>query len=153
MLIIFIAGVTCLAYAMYWDASDRQRLTRRSDVAFWLHLVAAPTIVHSIFTQFTAQHMQINNWQALLIFLLYALISLVSIVLDRRALMVSALGYVLYAFTNVLKEAGVVSLGFALTALVVGSALLVLSAFWHQSRSWIVRKLPAKLQARVPVLR
>jgi hypothetical protein len=32
---------------MWWDSSDRARLTRRSDVAFWLHLLAAPMIVQS----------------------------------------------------------------------------------------------------------
>jgi hypothetical protein len=35
---------------------------------------------------------------------------------------------------------------------VIGSALLLLSAFWHQSRSLVVRMLPAALQAKLPYL-
>ena len=33
---------------MSFDISDRERLTRRADCAFWLHLLAAPLIVHSV---------------------------------------------------------------------------------------------------------
>jgi hypothetical protein len=39
----------------------------------------------------------------------------------------------------------------ALTALVIGSALLTLSAFWTPIRSALVEKLPAELQGRLPV--
>ena len=46
---VLLAGLTVFAFAMRWDMSDRERITRRSDVAFWLHLVAAPLIAHPIF--------------------------------------------------------------------------------------------------------
>ena len=61
------------------------------------------------------------------------------------ALMVSALAYVLYAFSALLEESGVVSLSFAITALVIGSALLMLSAFWHPSRMALIKRLPTGL--------
>ena len=35
---------------------------------------------------------------------------------------------------------------------VIGSALLLLSAYWHQARRLIVAQLPANLQARLPEL-
>ena len=38
------------ALALRWDMSDPQRKTRRADVAFWLHLAAAPLIVHPAFS-------------------------------------------------------------------------------------------------------
>ena len=44
------------------------------------------------------------------------------------------------------------ALGVALTALVIGSALLLLSAFWHQARGAIVRPLPESLRDRLPIL-
>ena len=47
---MLLLGVGVFLFAMWWDASDRARLTRRSDVAFWLHLLAAPMIAHPIFT-------------------------------------------------------------------------------------------------------
>ena len=40
----------------------------------------------------------------------------------------------------------------ALTALVIGSALLLLSAFWHQARGAIVRPLPETLRERLPII-
>jgi hypothetical protein len=39
-----------------------------------------------------------------------------------------------------------------LTALVIGSALLLLSAFWHVARRRVVRLLPPDWQARLPAL-
>ena len=39
----FAAGLAVIALAMRWDATDTLRQTRRSDVAFWLHLLAAVT--------------------------------------------------------------------------------------------------------------
>ena len=47
---VLLLGIGVFLFAMWWDGSDRARLTRRSDVAFWLHLLAAPMIVHPVFT-------------------------------------------------------------------------------------------------------
>jgi hypothetical protein len=62
-------------------------------------------------------------------------------------LLVSALAYVLYALNELFREFGAVSLNIALTALVIGSALLLLSAFWHQARAGVVQRLPAALRS------
>ena len=66
---------------------------------------------------------------------LYILFGLTALAVDRRALLVSALAYVLYALTELFKQFGAVELNVALTALIIGSALLLLSAFWHQARA------------------
>jgi hypothetical protein len=50
------------------------------------------------------------------------------------------------------RQFGAVELNVALTALVIGSALLMLSAFWHQARGAIVRPLPERLRDRLPIL-
>ena len=149
---LFLAGVATFIWALSWDASDAKRLTRRSDVAFWLHLLAAPLLVHPVFKSLGMFSGDTNVIQTLSIATLYIGIALLSLVIDRRALMVSALGYVLYAFTALLKQAGFVSLSFAITALTIGSALLVLSAFWHKSRGFAVRRLPTAIQARLASL-
>ena len=72
---------------------------------------------------------------------LYILFGLTALAVDRRALLVSALAYVLYALTELFKQFGAVELNVALTALIIGSALLLLSAFWHQARRLIVTRL------------
>ena len=48
--LIFAAGLAVFAFALWWDVSDPARRTRRADVAFWLHLAAAPLIVHPAFS-------------------------------------------------------------------------------------------------------
>ena len=151
-LLAFIGGVGVFIAGMRWDASDTQRLTRRSDVAFWLHLVAAPLMVHPIFSLLGAFDQQMNLLTALAITLLYCGIGLVSLSIDRRALMVSALAYVLYAFNTLLQEYGVVSLSFAFAALTIGGALLLLSAFWHACREFVLGFYSEALCRRLPPL-
>lgn len=63
--------------------------------------------------------------------------------------MVSALIYVLYALSTLLKQYGVIGLSFAITAFVIGSALLLLSAYWHSSRVHLLRLLPPTVQSRL----
>ncbi|RUM51905.1 MAG: hypothetical protein DSY87_08150, partial [Methylococcus sp.] len=122
---IFVSGVLVFMLAMRWDTSDILRHTRRSDVAFWLHLVAAPLLVHPVFTSLGVFEEQTALWQLVVIAVLYGIVALVSISVDRRALMVSALVYVLYAFSEILEHYGVVSLSFAFTAFIIGSGLLL----------------------------
>jgi hypothetical protein len=59
---------------------------------------------------------------------------------------------VLFAMQQLFRQFGAVELNVALTALVIGSALLLLSAFWHQARGAIVRPLPDGLKDRLPIL-
>ncbi len=152
-LMLFAAGLAVFAIALWWDASDIKRETRRSDIAFWLHLLAAPLLVDPVFKAVRMFSDQTTMTQALLVAAMYVVIALVSLAVDRRALMVSALGYVLYAFTSLLQQTGFVSLGFALTALVIGSALLLLSAFWQRSRAIALQWLPPAILARLPPAR
>jgi hypothetical protein len=79
------------------------------------------------------------------------LFGIVALAVDRRALLVSALAYVLFALTRLFQEFGMVELNVALTALVIGSALLTLSAFWTPIRNALVRQMPGGVQARLPI--
>jgi hypothetical protein len=58
---------------------------------------------------------------------------------------------VLFALTFLFNRFGAVELNVALTALVIGSALLTLSAFWTPIRRAVVQPLPQDLQARLPI--
>lgn len=149
---VLLLGVGVFLFAMRWDSSDPARVTRRSDVAFWLHLLAAPMIVHPVFTLLGLNDGTATIGEGLIVIALYVVLGITALAIDRRALLVSALAYVLYALSELFKQVGAVELNIALTALVIGSALLLLSAFWHQARSIIVRRLPAALQAKLPYL-
>lgn len=150
--LVLIAGLAVFAVAMRWDMSDRERSTRRSDVAFWLHLLAAPMIAHPLFSSLGVMDggEGIGIASALGVIAIYVLFGLVALAIDRRALLVSALAYVLAALTFLFDRFGAVELNFALTALVIGSALLTLSAFWTPIRARVVEWLPGSVQARLP---
>ena len=153
MPITFVAGIIVFWLAMKWDASDTARQTRRSDVAFWLHLIAAPLIVHPVFSALGIFAGQVGLLQASTVVMLYIVIAIVSISIDRRAMMVSALIYVLYSLATLLEYYGIISLGFAFTAFIIGSGLLVLSAFWHSCRKALLQFYPRFIQQRLPSLR
>jgi hypothetical protein len=149
---VLLLGIGVFLFAMWWDGSDRARLTRRSDVAFWLHLLAAPMIVHPVFTLLglTSGHVSVGGGIAVIA--LYIVLGITALAVDRRALLVSALAYVLFALNELFRQFGAVELNVALTALIIGSALLLLSAFWHQARGAIVRPLPEGLRERLPLI-
>ena len=149
---VLFLGIGVFLFAMWWDSSDRARLTRRSDVAFWLHLLAAPMIVHPVFTLLGLNDGNATVMEGVVVVLLYVAIGLTALAIDRRALLVSALAYVLWALSDLFKRFGAVELNVALTALIIGSALLLLSAFWHQARSAVVRPLPESLRERLPIV-
>jgi len=150
--VILAAGIGVFVFAMSWDILDRMRQTRRSDVAFWLHLTAAPMIAHPVFHLLGVMDNAVTPASGLMVIALYVLFGIVALAVDRRALLVSSLAYVLYALADLFRQAGAVSLNIALTALVIGSALLLLSAFWHNVRRMVVAALPGELQAKLPAL-
>ncbi|MGQ0558581.1 MAG: hypothetical protein ACT4OE_03200 [Sphingosinicella sp.] len=147
-----ILGLGVFAFAMRWDASDPKRETRRSDVAFWLHLLAAPMMVHPIFSLLGLTEGQASAGEAAVVVLLYVVLGMAALAIDRRALLVSALAYVLYALNSLFETYGAVELSVAFTALIIGSALLLLSAFWTNARRLVVTPLPPAMKARLPVL-
>ncbi|PQM27153.1 hypothetical protein CVO77_19620 [Sphingopyxis lindanitolerans] len=151
MTLVLIAGLGVFTLAMWWDRSDRVRQTRRSDVAFWLHLLAAPMIAHPIFHLLgVTRGDDIGSGAAVMVVGIYILFGLIALAIDRRALLVSALAYVLFAMTQLFRTFGAVELNVALTAFVIGSALLLLSAFWQNARAMVVGLLPANLANQLP---
>lgn len=152
MPLLFIAGLGVFAYAMRWDISDRVRQTRRADVAFWLHLLAAPMIAHPLFNWLgVTDGYNIGPAAVAGVLMIYVLMGAVALAVDRRALLVSALAYVLIALGWLFDRFGAVELSVALTALVIGSALLTLSAFWTPIRGALVARLPGEVRERLPV--
>ena len=148
--LLLIGGLAVFAVAMRWDMSDTERRTRRSDVAFWLHLAAAPMIAHSVFQMLGVFRGEIGAGMALVVLALYVVFAAIALAVDRRALLVSGLAYVLAALYALFRSAGAIELGAALTAFVIGSALLSLSAFWQPMRRAVVTALSPSLRRRLP---
>lgn len=150
--LLLFCGLATFLLAMYWDAQDLTRRSRKSDVAFWLHLLAAPLIVHPIFSALGILGGENSLFNIAMVVFLYLLLGAISIAVDRRALMVSSLAYVLYAFSELLEVYGMVSISLAVSGVFIGSMLLLLSAYWHKSRETVVTALPAQLRVYLPVL-
>ena len=148
--VLFLCGLAVFALAMFWDAADTTRLSYRSDVAFWLHLLAAPLIIHPVFSGLGITHGDQSLLSLTLVILLYGLLTLVSISLDRRIFMVSALMYVIYALSGLIDRYGMFGSSFAMTGMIIGAMLLLLSAYWHRVRAYVVRYLPKRVQDYVP---
>lgn len=149
--LVLVAGFGIFSIAMWWDRSDKVRQTRRSDVAFWLHLLAAPMMAHPIFALLgVTEGDNITALAAAMVVVIYIGFGLIALAIDRRALLVSALAYVLFALTQLFREFGAVELNVALTAFVIGSSLLLLSAFWQNARHAVVGLLPDSLAEQLP---
>ncbi len=154
LFVVLAGGVAIFAYAMRWDMQDRERTTRKSDVAFWLHLAASPMIVHPLFVL-----MGINigirggnaALTALLAIAIYAALAVVALIVDRRAILVSALVYVLAAAIYLVRTIGASGGGFAVAIIVIGASLLMLSAFWQAMRRALLPLLPVALRDRMPL--
>jgi hypothetical protein len=148
--------------ALYFDFSDRMRATRRSDVAFWLHLAAAPAILYTVITLVYSPYKQ--SWfdsntsatQAGLIVLTVLVLMLVGIMLDRRAFVTSGLLSFGYAFKVLLQEGGIASffsstdtIGFVIL-LAVGVIVLTLGIGWRPLRRLVIGALPDPFAERLP---
>lgn len=143
-------GLAIFALAMWFDTSDLKRQTRRTDIAFWLHLLAAPIIVHPILISVVKGDDPLGGAaQVIAVFLCLAVVALV---VDRRAILVSSLSYLAYAAGKLIAAAGLESSSFAASTLAVGAVVLLLSAAWRPLRRAFMGVLPASLQARLPAV-
>jgi len=115
---MFVGGLVIFYIAMRWDVADVKRVTGKSDVAFWLHLIAAPLIVHPIFSNLGIFDGNQSTLNLALVLLLYVVLIVVSLIIDRRAFMVSSLVYVLAALTELFKTYGLAGDSFAYVVLV-----------------------------------
>ncbi|MGC6517699.1 MAG: hypothetical protein ACON49_06695 [Candidatus Puniceispirillaceae bacterium] len=145
--LIMALGVITLAKAIWWDSINPLRTTRHADVAFWLHILSALLIVHPLFSMIDEFDTVTG---ASLVFALYAGLTILSVILDRRALMVSALGYALYAASSVFTNANHDELAYAFAAVTIGGGLLMLSALWSHVRRVILRLLPVAVTNKLP---
>lgn len=151
--------------ALRFDIADRHRVTRRSDVAFWMHLTAAPAILYTILAQIYLGDqrgwltMETTAWQAGAIVGAVVLLMLIGIILDRRAFVTSGLISFGYAFKVLLTEGGLAqALASAdtmifVTFLAIGVVVLSLGIGWQPLRRLVVGKMPEGLRDLVPAIR
>ena len=124
-------GLAIFALAMRFDMADPERLTRRTDIAFWLHLLAAPLVVHSLIRELVTGVSQADPASAVAIMAIFLVLSLVAD-RDRSPRLVGlrpvrGRGRLL----DVDREVGFSDSDLLLTLLALGAFVLLLSAFWR----------------------
>jgi hypothetical protein len=148
---MMVAGGVVFIFAMGWDISDTRRVTRRSDVAFWLHLLAAPLLMHPLFKIIGVMDGDVSASVAGVILGVFVVITLISLLIDRRALMVSSLAYVLYAMNALFDNFGTLGQQLGLTGLVVGCSMVLLTAYWDRARTSLLKPLPDSVSNYLPM--
>ena len=148
--VILISGLTIFALAMRFDMTDPERLTRRTDIAFWLHLLAAPLIVHSLIQGMVTQASKLSPGSAVAIMLVFLALSFIAVLIDRRAMLVSGLSYAGVALWTLIRQAGFSDMTTPLTILTLGAFVLLLSAGWRPLRAGILHVVPSVLARRLP---
>ena len=149
---IFLAGAVAFAVGMFFDARDPLRRTSRTDIAFWLHLMAAPMIVHSAFQGlFFGSGGEVQSASGILI--LFAALAFIAIVIDRRAMLVSGLAYAGYAIYNVAQQTqnGLESNEMtAMALLLLGIGVVLLGFGWRPVRRLFLNLLPGSVRRCLP---
>ena len=138
--ICLVFGILVLAFAIYWDRQDVLRETHRSDVAFWLHMLAAIMLVQAFFNPFFDSGFgQISVIDTTWIVFIYLVLGIVALALNRRAILVAALSYVVAALGWAFFSIG---LNAAFALLFVGVVLLCLSVWWTPIRNALLQIMP-----------
>lgn len=159
------AGAALLATGILFDARDPGRETRLSGTAFWLHFFAAPILLGAVLNMaqvgLTLDERDFANPDAINLFAALAadsaeamrlavtalvvigLFALVSLLINRRALIVSGLvtaGVSIGVIVNSTDlGAGVVV---AVTLLVLGGIVVLLGAAWNPVRRILLLPIP-----------
>lgn len=159
LMIFLIAALSLFALAMRYDLSDRYRVTRRSDIAFWLHLATAPALLYALLafvfirsggSLFLEEGNGLYSSDALVVCVV-VLLMLIGIIIDRRAFVTSGLVSLIATVVAVLRQ-GEISGGNATFAALfaVGVFVLVIGIGWSSLRRVIVAQLPSGLQEKLP---
>lgn len=152
-LTLLLLGIAVFALAMRFDMSDPARATRRTDIAFWLHLLAAPLIVHPLIRGLLhGLDGRMTTGAALGILWVFLLLGVVAVIIDRRAILVSGLVYAGVAFGAVIRSLGFTGSSFVVPVVLLslGAFILVLSAGWQPLRRALLRRLPTRMSRRLP---
>jgi hypothetical protein len=138
------AGIVSFLAAMAFDVSDPMRRTLRSDDAFWLHLFAAPLIVHAVISLLAGPgESNFSGGEAAAVIAVVLGLALVALVIDRRALLVSGLSYLGFAIGALMQQSQLSATGLAAATLILlGAFVVALGAGWKPARALLIGWLP-----------
>jgi hypothetical protein len=153
-LLSLVLGILLFVAAVAYDARDPTRTSRYSDNGFWLHFAAAPLILNGTFgligmafgnefggggsaalIQSAAEGQGQATAHAALTLLVVAALGVVSLLINRRVLIVSTLITTGVAIGVLMNAVGMGAGGLAASTLIVlGAFVLILGGSWHTVR-------------------
>lgn len=145
-----LMGLATLAAAIWFDMQDPERIRKPSDNAFWLHLAAAPQVIWGVSTLVTGSNLLMgtisgtdNATQSLTLLIMLLLIGVVSLALNRRALIAASLLTFIFALSFVLSRAGLdASNIFIMVTIIIGGGVVLLGAGWKTARRAVLVFFP-----------
>ncbi|EJC80505.1 hypothetical protein Rleg4DRAFT_2136 [Rhizobium leguminosarum bv. trifolii WSM2297] len=152
-----VCALGLFATALYFDLGDRLRRTTRSDIAFWLHLGAAPALLYSTVSLLSLGEgghiFDLANVSARtpVVVATVAALMLIGLVIDRRAFVTSGLLSLGAAIFSVFRHgSATVDTYIYTTLIVVGAIVLIVGTGWMPLRRLVLRALPAAISQRLP---
>ena len=150
---MLVGGLAVLAAAISYDLKDKHRTTRFADNAFWLHFTAAPLIIHGMALEMVRLNSEmmfnlipvptLGRGDAAMLMLMVVVVALFGLAINRRALLVSSLGYAGFAIAFLMSDTGLGAGKIAaLTLLLLGASIIFLGAGWHSARAGLLKILP-----------
>ncbi len=149
--LILLGGLGMFFAGVWFDARDPSRATRISDNGFWLHLGAAPLILNGVLTLVGGGIIGIvgrdeghsNTTAAVVTLLVVAVLGMASLLINRRALIVSALLSTGFAVGAFMKAVGMEAGGLAAAPFVcLGGGVGFLGAGWASARRNLLKRAP-----------
>jgi hypothetical protein len=141
---MLVVGLATLATAIAFDMKDPTRSTRSSDHAFWLHMAAAPQIILGVRGLLLGSGFApASSAEATMMLVVLIAFAILSLALNRRALIVSGLvtfATTLWVLVNEFGGGGVNTL--MLTALIIGGAIVLLGGGWRTARRGLLKLFP-----------
>jgi len=142
-----VVGLATLACAIWFDMRDPMRSSRASDHAFWLHMAAAPQIIFGIRGLILGYgFVPASTVDATVMLLVLIAFGIISLALNRRALIVSGLltfGGTLWVLVDGLGGGNGLNT-IMLVALIVGGSIVLLGGGWRTARRFVLKAFPAQ---------
>ncbi|MBB4291166.1 hypothetical protein GGE16_003225 [Rhizobium leguminosarum] len=155
--ISLVCALGLFATALYFDLGDRLRRTTRSDIAFWLHLGAAPALLYSTVSLLSVgasgRIFDLANMSARtpVVVATVAALMLIGLVIDRRAFVTSGLLSLGVAIFSVFRQgSATVDTYIYTTLIVVGAIVLIIGTGWMPLRRQVLRALPSAIANKLP---
>jgi hypothetical protein len=170
-IITLLIGLGVFAYALWWDMKDRWRITDRSEVALWLHILAAALLVLPLANLLGVGQGIGSAGSAVVMVLLFLVFALLSLVVNRKALLLTALAPLIQAINSLIQGSRRSSSydtygsssgssgysgpgsdmfgGTVVTVVIISLILLLLAIFWSPIRRGVLGILPAGLRDRL----